>query len=208
MHSLYDPAEAQRTIDRYAREHGEDLALRVYTSRLLGGDPALVLHGGGNTSVKSRVTEVLGDVTEVLFVKGSGSDLASIEPRGFPACRLAHLRRCCERSSMTDEEMVAQLRGQMIDPASPTPSVEALLHAYLPGKFIDHTHADAVLAIVDQPDAARRCAELWGNRAAFLPYVMPGFVLAQRIVELGLDESSPPLLVLEKHGIFSWGSTA
>jgi rhamnose utilization protein RhaD (predicted bifunctional aldolase and dehydrogenase)/NAD(P)-dependent dehydrogenase (short-subunit alcohol dehydrogenase family) len=96
----------------------------------------------------------------------------------------------------------------MLDPSGPTPSVEALLHAHLPGKFVDHTHADAVLAIVDQPDAAERVAELWGDRAAFLPYVMPGFVLAQRIVELGIDESSAPLLVLEKHGIFSWGQSA
>src|SRR6185295_17114035 len=98
----------------------------------------------------SRITELLGDVTEVLFVKGSGSDLASIDPKGFPACRLAHLRRCCDRPSMTDAEMVAELRGSMTDPSSSTPSVEALLHAFLPAKFVDHTHADAVLMLVDQ----------------------------------------------------------
>ncbi len=211
MQSHYDPAEAQRTLDRYAREHGEDLALRVYTSRLLGSDPALVLHGGGNTSVKSRVTELLGDVTDVLFVKGSGSDLASIEPRGFPACRLAHLRRCCERPSMTDEEMVAQLRGQMIDPSSPTPSVEALLHAYLPAKFIDHTHADAVLAVVDQPDSAARARDIWGPRVLFVPYVMPGFGLARRVAELWRGRpkgDEPTVMILDKHGIFTWGATA
>lgn len=228
MDSLYDAAEAQRHLDHYGPRHGEDLALRVYTSRLLGRSPALVLHGGGNTSVKSRVMELLGDVTEVLYVKGSGSDLASIEPRGFPACRLAHLRRCCERASMTDEEMVAQLRGQMIDPSSPTPSVEALLHAYLPGKFIDHTHADAVLSVVDQPRSAELVREVWGDRAIFVPYVMPGFVLARRVAEIwraraaGPDSrrSAPPstprgplsgeptLMILDKHGIFTWGETA
>lgn len=213
MESLYDPSDAQRAIDRYAPRYGEDLAARVYTSRLLGQNPDLVLHGGGNTSVKSRVTELLGDVTEVLFVKGSGSDLAAIEPSGFPACRLAHLRRCCERKSMTDEEMVAQLRGQMLDPASPTPSVEALLHAYLPAKFIDHTHADAILALVDQARSAESVRDVYGDLALFIPYVMPGFALARRVAELfraraALGGPEPTMMILDKHGIFTWGETA
>ena len=213
MESRYKRDEAQRFVDRYGAEHGEDLALRVYTSRLLGEDPSLVLHGGGNTSVKSTVTELLGERTEVLYVKGSGWDLGRIEPKGFPACRLAHLKRCCERASMTDEEMVAQLRGQMIDPASPTPSVEALLHAYLPAKYIDHTHADAVLAVVDQPGSAERVPEVFGERALFVPYVMPGFVLARRVAELWAARVAkrgpePTVMILDKHGIFTWGATA
>jgi rhamnose utilization protein RhaD (predicted bifunctional aldolase and dehydrogenase)/NAD(P)-dependent dehydrogenase (short-subunit alcohol dehydrogenase family) len=213
MESLYDEAEAKRTVERYAPKHGEDLALRVYTSQLLGKNPDLVLHGGGNTSVKSKVTELLGDVTEVLFVKGSGSDLATIEPSGFPACRLAHLRRCCERPSMTDEEMVAELCRQRIDPASPTPSVEALLHAYLPAKFIDHTHADAVLALVDQPRSAELAREVYGDRSLFIPYVMPGFALARRVAELFRARAAqggpaPTVMILDKHGIFTWGETA
>ena len=207
MASLYDANEAQRYRNDYAA-FGSDLADRVYTSRLLGRDPALVLHGGGNTSVKSRSREVDGKLIDVLWVKGSGWDLGSIEPRGFSHCRLEPLRAYCLLPSLTDEAMVSALRSQMLDPAGPTPSVEALLHAHLPGKFIDHTHADAVLAVVDQPDGGRRARELWGNRAAFLPYVAPGFVLAQRVAELGLNEASPPLLILEKHGIFSWGQTA
>ncbi len=230
MQSLYDPAEAQRFLDRHAARYGEDLALRVYTSRLLGKDPSLVLHGGGNTSVKSRVVELLGDVTDVLYVKGSGADLATIEPRGFPACRLAHLRRLCERPGMSDEEMVAQLRGQMIDPESLTPSVEALLHAFLPGKFVDHTHADAVLALLDQPRSAEIVREVYGDRALFVPYVMPGFTLTRRVAELwqaraGAPSSTrggepisspqpasrrppPTVLVLDKHGLFTWGDSA
>ncbi len=217
MDSRYDPAEAQRILDQYAPKHGEDLALRVYTSRLLGREGALVLHGGGNTSVKSRVTELLGDVTDVVYVKGSGWDLATIEPKGFPACRLAHLRRCCERASMTDEEMVAQLRGQMIDPSSPTPSVEALLHAYLPAKFVDHTHADAVLSVVDQPNSAELVRQVWGDSAIYVPYVMPGFVLARRVAEIRRAQApasrrggrpAPTVMVLDKHGIFTWGETA
>jgi rhamnose utilization protein RhaD (predicted bifunctional aldolase and dehydrogenase)/NAD(P)-dependent dehydrogenase (short-subunit alcohol dehydrogenase family) len=207
MQSRFDAAEAERYRSQYTR-WGVDLADRVYTSRLLGHDPSLVLHGGGNTSVKSRSPEVDGQLVDVLWVKGSGWDLGSIEPKGFSQCRLAPLRAHCHLPSLSDEAMVAALRSQMIDPSGPTPSVEALLHAHLPGKFVDHTHANAVLAIVDQPDAARRVADLFGDRASFLPYVAPGFVLAQRILELGITESSPPLLVLEKHGIFSWGQTA
>ncbi|HEU4579064.1 MAG TPA: bifunctional aldolase/short-chain dehydrogenase [Polyangiaceae bacterium] len=207
MASLYDANEAERYRTDYAA-FGPDLADRVYTSRLLGRDPALVLHGGGNTSVKSRSREVDGKSIDVLWVKGSGWDLGSIEPRGFSHCRLEPLRAYCGLPSLTDEAMVSALRSQMLDPSGPTPSVEALLHAHLPGKFIDHTHADAVLALVDQPDGARRARELWGDRASLLPYVAPGFVLAQRVAELGLNEASPPLLILEKHGIFSWGQTA
>ena len=145
MPSPYSDADAAPYIAGYGPEWGEDLALRLYTSRLLGRDPALVLHGGGNTSVKTTARDLTGDDVEVLYVKGSGWDLAGIEPRGFPACRLAPLRRFCQLEAMTDEEMVAGLRGQMLDPASPTPSVEALLHAVIPGRFVDHTHADAVL---------------------------------------------------------------
>lgn len=207
MLSRYDAAEAERHRAQFSH-HGADLADRVYTSRLLGQEPSLVLHGGGNTSVKSRSPEVDGQVVDVLWVKGSGWDLGTIEPGGFSLCRLGPLRAYCHLPSLSDEAMVAALRSQMIDPSGPTPSVEALLHAHLPGKFIDHTHADAVLALVDQPDAQRRVAELWGGRASFLPYVAPGFVLAQRILELGITEASPPLLVLEKHGIFSWGQSA
>lgn len=212
MESRYREEDARRYVDRYAREHGEDLALRVYTSHLLGSDPSLVLHGGGNTSVKSRVTERLGDETDVLYVKGSGWDLATIEPRGFPACRLARLRRACELPAMTDEEMVAELRGQMIDPSSPTPSVEALLHALLPPKYVDHTHADAVLSVVDQPGSEELALEALGDDVLFVPYVMPGFMLARRVAELlaawPKARGEPGAMVLDKHGLFTWGATA
>lgn len=207
MESRYSLNDADAHRQRYASS-GDDLADRVYTSRLLGRDPALVLHGGGNTSVKSRAPDVDGKVIDVLWVKGSGWDLGNIEPAGFSQCRLEPLRSYCQLPALSDEAMVAALRSQMLDPSGPTPSVEALLHAHLPGKFVDHTHADAVLAVVDQPDALARTRAIWGDRAAFLPYAMPGFVLAQRILELGITEGSPPLLILEKHGVFTWGRTA
>ncbi|MFN0097218.1 MAG: bifunctional aldolase/short-chain dehydrogenase [Gemmatimonadaceae bacterium] len=208
MHSRFVAAEAQNAVDRYAPRWGEDLARRVHSSRLLGADPALVLHGGGNTSVKSKAREAHGDEVEVIYVKGSGWDLATIEPAGFPACRLAPLRALCALPALTDDAMVAALRSQMLDPASPTPSVEALLHAYLPGKFVDHTHADAVLALQDQPEARALAAEVWGEAFRFIPYVMPGFVLAKRVVELAGDLTGVHGLVLEQHGIFTWGETA
>ena len=208
MRSEYRADEAARALEQHGTRWGADLALRVHTSRLLGADPALVLHGGGNTSVKTAVREMTGDPVEVLCVKGSGWDLATIEPAGFPACRLAPLRRLCELDALSDDAMVAALRSQMLDPASPTPSVETLLHAFLPGKFVDHTHADAVLALLDQPDAPYVAAEVWGDAFLFIPYVMPGFALARRVVELGRDLTGKHGLILEQHGIFTWGESA
>jgi len=212
MESGYKDHEAKALIDELGPAHGEDLALRVYTSRLLGLERELVLHGGGNTSVKSTAKDIFGEPASVLFIKGSGHDLATIGPSGFPACRLAHLRRCCELPSMSDVEMVTELRGQMMNPSSPTPSVEALLHAYLPAKFIDHTHADAVLAVVDQPDSGPLVREVLGEAALFIPYVMPGFALAKSVAEAwsaARDRGeTPSMMILDKHGIFTWGETA
>lgn len=208
MRSRYDAAEAIQLVEQLGDRWGEDLALRVYTSRLLGSDPALVLHGGGNTSVKTVGRELSGESVDVLCVKGSGGDLGRIGPEGFPACRLDPLRRLCRLEALSDEDMVRALRSQMLDPSSPTPSVEALLHAFLPGKFVDHTHADAVLALQDQPRAREIAADVWGECFLFVPYVMPGFVLARRIVELGGDRPGLQGLILGQHGIFTWGETA
>jgi rhamnose utilization protein RhaD (predicted bifunctional aldolase and dehydrogenase)/NAD(P)-dependent dehydrogenase (short-subunit alcohol dehydrogenase family) len=208
MHPEYDEAAAEQMAARFGPSWGVDLAHRVYTSRLLGSDPSLVLHGGGNTSVKSTATEITGEPVEVLFVKGSGADLATIGPEGFPACRLAPLQRMARLPSLSDQRMVAGLRSQMLDPGSPTPSVEALLHAILPGKFVDHTHADAVLTVQDQPDAADLATAIWGPEFLFIPYVMPGFLLTRRVAELGGSFAGLRGLVLEQHGIFTWGATA
>ena len=208
MISRYTDEDAAAYLARYGPQWGEALALRVHTSRLLGRDPALVLHGGGNTSVKTTARDRTGDDVEVLYVKGSGWDLAEIEPRGFPACRLGPLLRFCELTSMSDDEMVAGLRGQMLDPSSPTPSVETLLHAILPGRFVDHTHADAVLTIQDQPDAREIAAEVWGDEYVFVPYVMPGFLLARAVAALADRLDAAHGLILEQHGIFTWGGSA
>src|SRR5690349_13490478 len=185
MRSKWSDADASEASSLCGPRYGEDLALRVYTSRLLGREPSRVLHGGGNTSAKGKAREIGGAPADVIWVKGSGWDLATIEPEGFPACRMEPLLACLALEKLTDEDMVKALKSQMLDPTSPAPSVEALLHAFLPGKVVDHTHADAVLAVIDQPDGAARAREVWGNEVLLVPYVMPGFLLARRVAELG-----------------------
>ena len=209
MRSLWSEADAKKVVEHYgAKGVGPDLSLRVYTSRLLGGDPRLVLHGGGNTSVKTVLPDLLGEPVEVLCVKGSGWDLGNIEPPGLPAVRLAPLRKLRERDTLDDEGMVKIQRANLLDPGAPNPSVETLLHAFLPHKFIDHTHATAVLSLADQPDAAERCADLYGPRVGVVPYIMPGFLLAKKAAEV--FEAGPEVegLILLKHGVFSFGDTA
>jgi rhamnose utilization protein RhaD (predicted bifunctional aldolase and dehydrogenase)/NAD(P)-dependent dehydrogenase (short-subunit alcohol dehydrogenase family) len=209
MRSLWSDAEAESIVERYAVGGvARDLALRVYTSRLLGREPLLVLHGGGNTSVKIIMTDLLDEEVEVLCVKGSGWDMAAIEPAGLPAVRLAPLRKLRGRSALADEEMVRVQRANLLDPSAPNPSVETLLHAFLPHKYIDHTHATAVLSLTDQPDGAERCADLYGGRLGLVPYIMPGFSLAKKAVEVFEADPAIDGLVLLKHGIFAFGDTA
>jgi rhamnose utilization protein RhaD (predicted bifunctional aldolase and dehydrogenase)/NAD(P)-dependent dehydrogenase (short-subunit alcohol dehydrogenase family) len=213
----WSDAEAAAAVAHYgAQGVSEPLALRTYSARLLGADPDLVLHGGGNTSVKTSVTGLLGETIPVLCVKGSGWDLGTIEPPGHPAVRLEPLRALRALNSLSDEAMVAAQRNNLIDPAAPNPSVEALLHAFLPHTFVDHTHSSALLALADQPDAAAVCRQVFGERVVLVPYVMPGFALAQSCVDLyeaaaeraaasGVELEG---MVLLKHGLFSFGSTA
>ena len=185
MQSRFVTADAEATVARYAaRGVPRDLALRVYTTRLLGADPRLVLHGGGNTSVKTRLPDLMGRDTDVLCVKGSGADMAAIEPAGLPAVRLAELRMLRARDALSDEDMVRVQRANLLDPMAPNPSVETLLHAFLPHKFVDHTHATAVLSLVDQPDGEAKAAELYDGRMGIVPYIMPGFALAKKAAEV------------------------
>ena len=203
MQSLWNEAEAGELA-------ADDLSARVYTSRLLGRDKALVLYGGGNTSVKSVQTDVFGDPEEILWVKGSGGDLAGIDRRGFSPLRLAPTRRLAQLTDLTDEQMVRHFRMYLTDPAAPLPSVEAIVHAILPHKWVDHTHADAVVTIVNTPDGAERVRGIWGDRMVLIPYVMPGFKLARSIAEIYPREATDRTigLILLNHGIFTFGSTA
>ena len=196
--------------DEQAREYGDDLGLRVYTSRLLGQDPSLVLHGGGNTSVKIRETNILGQEETILYVKGSGWDLASIEREGFSPVRLDHLLALARLESLSDPEMVNELKTHMTRASAPTPSVEAILHATLPYKYVDHTHADAIVTITNTEGGAERIREIYGDEVVIVPYVMPGFDLARVCARCFAEQAGPRTIgmVLLNHGIFSFGEDA
>ena len=209
MKNLWNDAEAERLVTHYAGQGvGRDLALRVYTTRLLGGDPRLVLHGGGNTSCKITVSDLLGESWDVLCVKGSGWDMAVIEPAGLPAVKMAPLLKARALAKLSDEDMVALQRANLIDPASPNPSVETLLHAFLPHKFVDHTHSTAVLAIVDQENSEELSREVFGPKMGFVPYIKPGFDLAKAAADVFDQDPTVEGLILDKHGIFTFGETA
>jgi rhamnose utilization protein RhaD (predicted bifunctional aldolase and dehydrogenase) len=190
MLSRYDAEAAAKLVSDLVHpsdgSHGisEALALRTYTARLLGSNPGLVLHGGGNTSVKTTARTILGQTVDVIHIKGSGGDLATIGPAGHPAVRLEPLGKLRALEAMTDEAMVNELRTNLLDASAPNPSVETLLHAFLPARFIDHTHADAILALADQPDGERIFTELFGRGLVWIPYVMPGFALAKRCADI------------------------
>jgi rhamnose utilization protein RhaD (predicted bifunctional aldolase and dehydrogenase)/NAD(P)-dependent dehydrogenase (short-subunit alcohol dehydrogenase family) len=186
------------------------LELRVYTSRLLGQEPSLVLHGGGNTSVKTTVPNLFGDPEDVVYIKGSGWDLATITPAGFSPVRFDVLRRMADLRELSDTAMVQAQRAAMTDPEAPTPSVEAILHAIIPAVYVDHTHADAVVTISNTPDGEARIRALFGDSVLVVPYVMPGFVLARAVRELtrSTDWSRIRGIVLLHHGVFTFADDA
>ena len=209
MKSRWSDIEARRWIQR-GRLAGltEDVSLRIYTTRILGEDPQLVLHGGGNTSVKTFLPDTLGQLTEVICVKGSGWDMSRIEVAGLPALRLEPLRELRAVQEMADVRMMKYLRGALLDPAAVNPSVETLLHAFLPQKFIDHTHANAVLAIANQPEAEKICRKIYGDRLGIVPYVMPGYPLAHVAMRHFESRTEVEGMILLHHGIFTWGDSA
>lgn len=191
-----------------ARERALDEIVGV--SRRLGSDPNLVLHGGGNTSIKATVEDVTGAPVEILFVKGSGWDLGSIERAGFAPLRRARLAELLKVEKLDDAQMMNELRQASIDSTAPDPSVESLLHALLPGRVVLHSHADAIVALMNRPTGTADVAELFGDRFVIVPYVMPGFDLARTAAELwpSDDDWHPHGLVLMNHGLFTIGETA
>jgi rhamnose utilization protein RhaD (predicted bifunctional aldolase and dehydrogenase)/NAD(P)-dependent dehydrogenase (short-subunit alcohol dehydrogenase family) len=208
MRSRWSDADAQQYVSRYAEQWGEALALRSYSSRLLGGEGALVLHGGGNSSVKTTWRNVLGEEMSALFVKASGVDLAGIEPEGHPGLDLAYLLRLRSVADLSDEAMVDQLRTHLLRAGSPNPSIEALVHAFLPARYIDHTHADAILALTNRRDGLSLTAKVLGEDVIVLPYITPGFKLAK--ASIAALEANPRAvgMVWGHHGLVTWGETA
>ncbi|MGD8423326.1 MAG: bifunctional aldolase/short-chain dehydrogenase, partial [Methyloceanibacter sp.] len=209
MKSRWNDDDAKRAVEAYGAEGvNEDIALRVYTTRLIGRDPLLVLHGGGNTSVKTRAVDDLGQEHDVIAVKGSGADMAEIEPWGLPEVKLGPLREMRALAALSDEAMVNTQRLNLLNAAAPNPSVETLLHAFLPHKFVDHAHAAAVLSLVDQPDGTDLAREVYNGRMGFVPYIAPGFDLAKAAADVFDEKPDVEGLILHKHGIFTFGDTA
>ena len=194
MKSLWDEKEGKLY-------QNDPLAMRVYTSKLLGASKNLVLHGGGNTSVK---------IDNYLYVKGSGWNLDTIEKEGFPAVDLEVLKQMATRESLSDTQMVAEQKEAMVDKSAPNPSVEAILHAIIPFKFVDHTHADSVVTITNTPNGKKLIQEIYGEKMLIIDYVMPGFLLAQEIYKQTKDIDWAKLdgMILLNHGVFTFDDDA
>lgn len=204
MQSKWSQAEFDAVVGAYEQAGvNRDVAIRTYTTRLLGSVPQLVLHGGGNTSVKTTLIDHDGTAVEVLCVKGSGWDMGKIEPAGLPALRLAPLKAMVEYETLSDDDMVMLQRRLLLDPAAPNPSVEAILHAILPFKHVDHTHANAIVALTNQPNGEAIIRELFPEMI-IVPYVMPGFDLSKACLEAFSKRPDAPGMILLKHGIFTW----
>jgi rhamnose utilization protein RhaD (predicted bifunctional aldolase and dehydrogenase)/NAD(P)-dependent dehydrogenase (short-subunit alcohol dehydrogenase family) len=202
MNSLWNDQDAIR----FQGPLGE----RVYTSRLLGRDPSLVLHGGGNTSVKIMEPNIFGEMEEVLYVKGRGADLSTIDAAGFAPCRLRRLLRLVSLNELSDEHMESELKLSLTRASAPAPSVETLLHALLPQKFVDHTHADSLIAVMNSRNGFERLQEIYGAQAVIIPYAMPGFKLVRLCREILSKEATPETIcvILMHHGLFTFGDTA
>jgi len=203
MQSLWNDEEAKQFSE-------SDLKLRVYTSRLLGRNPDLVLHGGGNTSVKVTQKNIFEEDEEILYVKGSGWNLETIEPAGFCPTKRSILQRLATLPELGDTEMTRELKAAATDPAAPAPSVEAILHAIIPFAFVDHTHADAVVALSNSEDGETVLRELYGPKVLILPYTMAGFVLAKQVFEATreIDWRRLEGIILLHHGVFTFDDDA
>ncbi len=209
MKNDWSNLEAKRYIKKYKKlGYSEDVALRVYTTRLLGRNRELVLHGGGNTSVKTNIKDLDGKNYEVLCVKGSGWDMAEIEPEGLPAVKLQPLLALKNKKILSDEDMVAYQKRNLINIKSPNPSVETFLHAFLPFKFVDHTHSDAIMNITNRPEGLTLSKKIFGNKVSIVPYVMPGFGLSKKIHEVYSKNPKINCLILLNHGIFTFDDDA
>ena len=203
MKNLWDPEAA-------AQFEENTLQLRVYTSRLLGQNSDLVLHGGGNTSVKIQQTNLFGEAEDILYVKGSGNNLSTIDEHGFTPLRLKTLRKLAALENISDAEMIRQQQMAKSNPDAANPSVEALLHAIIPFTWIDHTHADAVVTLTNTPEGTELIRKIYGERLLLIPYVMPGFKLARKVFEMtkNVDWTQVEGMILLNHGIFSFGDSA
>jgi len=203
----WSDTDATEFVERYGAIRGEEFALRVYTSRLIGAEPSLVLHGGGNTSIKGNVQNLFGENVPALFIKASGHDLASMTPEDYVAVDLSYLKRLCGIDDLSDEEMVSELRTHLFDHRAPTPSIETPVHAFLPARVVDHTHADAILALTNQPQGEQHVRAALGNDIIVLPYIRPGFQLAKQVASAIAAAPEAQAMVWMHHGIIVCGES-
>jgi len=198
MNSRWDDAAVQSL---------DGLGLLVYASRLIGSETSLVVWGGGNTSIKIAERDYRGRDVRVLRVKGSGSDLKSIEKKHFPGVRMDDVLALLERQDMGDQEMVDYLAHALQEPSSPRPSIETLLHGFLPADAVIHTHADAIVSLTNNDRAADTLREVYGGDVIALPYRRPGFLISREVAEAFARYPKARALLLEKHGTICWGGT-
>ncbi len=208
MKNRWSKKEASAFIDKYGKKWGEDLALRTYASRLIGGERELVLHGGGNTSVKGMFKNVMGEKIPVIYVKASGQDLLNIEPEGHTGIDLGYIKQLQNLKKLSDEDMLNELLSRRLKATDRTPSIETLMHAFLPAKYIDHTHADAILALSNQIDGEKITRDALGSDVVILEYKKPGFELAKAAANAFRANADSKGLVLMKHGLLTWGESA
>ena len=209
MKSLWNNKTAQKYVNQYKQKNvSKDLALRIYTTHLLGNNPKLVLHGGGNSSVKSEGKDLFKKNVKLIYVKGSGWDMSNLNENGMPGLYLDPLLETAKLKKLNDNDMVNCLRSNLINSSSPNPSVETLLHAYLPFKYVDHTHSNAFLSILNQPNSSSLLKKIFGNKIGIVPYIMPGFSLAKECFKVFNKNQNIQGLALINHGIFTFGDNA
>ncbi len=208
MLNRWSDADAASYVARYGEEWGEDLALRIYLSRIIGAEECLVLHGGGNNSVKTAFVNILGETVDTILVKASGHDMSFIGPEGYTRLDLRYVRNLRSLPEISDERLALELRTHQLDARAAAPSIETPVHAFIPVKFVDHTHADAILALTNQPDGRRLVSEALGPEVGILDYILPGFQLARAAA--AAFEANPTIkgMVWMRHGLLTWGKSA
>ena len=209
MKNLWNDSKSLDYIKYYKKfKVTKDLALRIYTTHLLGSEKKLVLHGGGNTSVKTNYRNIFGEIKRAIYVKGSGWDMSNLSEQGMPGLNIEPLLKTLLLKKLDDNNMVNFLRSNLINSNSPNPSVETLLHAYLPHKYVDHTHSNAFLSLVNLSNSKEICKKIFKSRLGIVPYIMPGFDLAKLCHQIYLLDNKVEGLILLNHGIFTFGDTA
>jgi len=208
MENRWSDDRAAQFVEKYGKQWGRDLSIGLYVASLIGAEDKLVLHGGGNSSVKTVCANLLGEQLRAIYVKASGHNMANIEPNGYTGLDLDYLKKLRALSKLSDENMVNEFRTHMLDARAANPSIETLVHVFLPSKFVDHTHPDAILALTNQQEGEKRVQEALGETVAIVQYVPPGFKLAKAVADALEQNPRAKALVLMRHGLVTWGETA